>query len=263
MTAPLIAINPLHEDDEPSLRLRTRYVDAVRRAGGLPVVLPTPLDDPASRDAELRAILARMDGVLLTGGDDFHTEPLGLGATHPAAQTTEGTKQAADLALTRLVLELDLPVLGICYGMQCLGLAGGATLHQDVPSALPAAQEHRGGAVHAVRPREGSKLARVLGVEPLPVVSRHHQALRTVPPPWIVSAMDDEMGEDGGPAPVIEAIERSDRRFALGVQWHPEIALPTEHAPRPDQGGTGAPGLELGDALLRALVEAAAAGHRS
>ena len=75
--------------------------------------------------------------------------------------------------------------------------------------------------------------------------------------------MDDEMGEDGGPAPVIEAIERSDRRFALGVQWHPEIALPTEHAPRPDQGGTGAPGLELGDALLRALVEAAAAGPRS
>ena len=137
MTALLIAINPLHEEDEPSPDCAPATSTRSAARAGSRSCSPTPIDDPASRDAELRAILIRMDGVLLTGGDDFHTEPLGLGATHPAAQTTEGTKQAADLALTRLVLELDLPVLGICYGMQCLGLAGGATLHQDVPSPSP------------------------------------------------------------------------------------------------------------------------------
>lgn len=253
MPAPLIAINPLRYEDEPSLRLRSRYVDAVRRAGGLPVVLPLHSEGAANdaRDAEFRDLLSRVDGLVLTGGDDFHAEPLGLGCTHPAADTTESGKQDADLALTRLALELDVPVLGICYGMQCLGLAGGATLVQDVPSQRSRAREHRDSAVHGVRPREGSKLAAILGLEALPVVSRHHQALRTVPPPWIVSAMDDVLPDA---SPVIEAIERPDRRFALGVQWHPEIALPPEHSPA--QGGTG---LEAGDALLRALVEAAAA----
>lgn len=241
MRRPWIAINPLHHGEEPCLRLRMRYMDAVRRAGGVPVVLPAHRGPAGARDAELEELLARVDGVVLTGGDDFGAEALGLGVTHPAAEPTDPVKQAYDLALTRMALARDLPTLGICYGMQCMGLAGGGTLFQDVPSQRPGAREHRAGAVHDVRAEAGSKLAEVVGLGPVAVVSRHHQALRTVPPPWIVSAMDDET--------LIEAIERPDLRFAVGVQWHPEIALP------PAEGATG---LEAGDALFAALVAAAA-----
>ena len=199
------------------IRLRQRYIEAVRRNGGLPIALAPHLGEPADQNAEIDALLDRVDGLLLTGGDDFHAPPLGLGATHPTAEVTPLAKQRFDLALTTRAVERDVPVLGICFGMQCLGLTGGATLLQDVPSQRPTAQEHRNSAVHSVRAREGTKLSQIVGLGPVDVVSRHHQALRTVPPPWIVSALDDEG--------LIEAIEHPERRFAVGVQWHPEISI--------------------------------------
>ena len=106
----------------------------MRRAGGFPLAL-APMLDPDGRTEELEAVLDRVDGLVLTGGDDFMTEGLGLGPTHASAEMTEGSKQAYDLALTRLALERDLPILGICYGLQCLGLAEGATLWQDLLGA--------------------------------------------------------------------------------------------------------------------------------
>ncbi len=246
---PLIAINGLYHAQDPMLRLRQRYVDFVRRAGGIPIVLPALLvpDEPTEEelielDRELGEVLARVDGVVLTGGDDFHAGPLGLGATHPSAEATHLPKQHYDLALTRAALRRDLPTLGICFGMQCLGLTGGATLHQDLPKNLPdgslRALAHADSAIHTVQPKEGTKLANATGLAPFPVVSRHHQALRTVPPPWIVSAMDEEN--------LIEALEHPGHKFAVGVQWHPELApglLPDDPA---------------ADALIRAFVHAAA-----
>ena len=223
---PLIAINGLYHAEDPMLRLRQRYVDFVRRGGGIPVALTAGLlPDDASReeaaelDEELDQLLGRVDGLVLTGGDDFHAGPLGLGATHPSAEVTHLGKQRYDLALTRAALRRDLPTLGICFGMQCLGLSGGATLHQDLPKNLPngalRAVSHAQSAIHTVTAQEGTKLANSAGLAPFPVVSRHHQALRTVPPPWIVSAMDDES--------LIEAIEHPGLKFAVGVQWHPEL----------------------------------------
>ena len=245
---PLIAINGLYHAEDPMLRLRQRYVDFVRRGGGLPVALAAGLlpDDasPAEErelDEELDQVLARVDGLVLTGGDDFHSGPLGLGATHPSAEVTHLGKQLYDLALTRAALRRDLPTLGICFGMQCLGLSGGATLHQDLPKILPdgskRAISHAESAIHTVTAQEGTKLANSSGLAPFPVVSRHHQALRTVPPPWIVSAMDEEN--------LIEAIEHPGLKFAVGVQWHPELGsrlLPEDPA---------------ADALMRAFIEAA------
>jgi hypothetical protein len=113
------------------------------------------------------------------------------------------------------VLAGGVPVLGICYGMQLLGLAEGAGLHQHLPEDRPGARSTR-GVVHAVRAVAGSKLARLLEVDEVAVVSRHHQALSRVELPWRVAALDAEG--------LVEAIEREDHPFAVGVQWHPELA---------------------------------------
>ena len=231
---PLIAVNGTVEAEDPSVRLHPRYADAVLRAGGLPVVIP-PVGGP--RDVE--ALLERVDGLLLTGGADFDTERLGLGATHPAALPTPAAKQDFDFLLARSALESGLPVLGICYGMQLLGLAGGAGLLQHLPEDRPGAREHRGLVEHDVRIATNSKLARTLGVGSVSTLSNHHQALHDVPHPWRVVGVDGEG--------LVEAIERPDRAFALGVQWHPELSPP------------GSPH----DRLFRGLVHAAGAHARA
>ena len=197
--------------DSPALRLRNRYAEAVLAAGGLPVVLP-----PVGGRAELDATLERVDGLVLTGGDDFDTERLGLGPTHPAATPVPTGKQDLDVELARAALERGLPVLGICYGMQLLALVDGADLLQHLPADRPGCQEHAGGALHPVAVLPGTKLAAVLGVERLETVSRHHQAIAEGGSRWRVAARDDEG--------LIEALERPDLPFAIGVQWHPELS---------------------------------------
>lgn len=210
---PLIALNGVLDTTggEPALRLHDRYAQAVLRAGGLPVAIP-----PVGGPRDLERLLERVDGLVLCGGDDFDTERLGLGPTSPEAEVTPASKQDFDLALTRAILMAAKPVLGICYGMQCLGLVGGAGLLQHLPGDRPGSQEHRGGVEHGVRIEPGSKLDGHLGVASLPVISRHHQALTDVPAPWRVCAADAEG--------LIEAIEQPELPFAIGVQWHPELS---------------------------------------
>ncbi|MDP6989895.1 MAG: gamma-glutamyl-gamma-aminobutyrate hydrolase family protein [Planctomycetota bacterium] len=211
---PLIAVNGLLcEDETPRLELALRYGEAVVAAGGLPVAI-----GPVGGAAQLAALLERLDGVLLTGGDDFATERLGLGPTHPCATPTPARKQDWDFQLARAAVARKVPLLGICYGMQVLGLAEGGRMHQHLPEDRPGSLEHTGGVVHPVTAEPGSKLRRLLGVEALDVISRHHQALSAVCAPWRVSARDEEG--------LIEAIEREGHPFAVGVQWHPELSSP-------------------------------------
>ena len=215
-SSPLIAVNGLWADGEkPGLRLHQQYLDPLLRAGATPVGVA-----PKVGSDYLERLLDSVDGVLLTGGDDFETEALGLGPIHPEANPTPTHKQRLDFDLLRLALERELPVLGICYGMQLMGLLGGSRLLQHLPSDRPGCQEHEGGVEHSVRIEPGSKLAQSLKLETdeTLVVSRHHQALADVQSPWIISAQDSEG--------LIEAIEHPSHRFAIGVQWHPELCTP-------------------------------------
>ncbi len=209
---PLVAIDgELVLGQAPAVHLSVRYAEAIERAGGMPLVLP-----PLAAPSFVEDLLDTVDGLLLSGGDDFHAEPLGLGATHPAAKPVPREKQDFDLALVRGALERGVPVLGICYGMQALALAEGAGLHQHLPDDRPDGREHADGVVHPVRVRPGTKLHELLGVASLDVISRHHQALSSAGPHWTVCGEDDEGS--------IEAVERSEHPFAVGVQWHPELA---------------------------------------
>ncbi|MEW6071338.1 MAG: gamma-glutamyl-gamma-aminobutyrate hydrolase family protein [Planctomycetota bacterium] len=224
----IVIVGELLPGDPPRTCLSSRYVEAVERAGGRPLVIPYRPGPGFLADA-----LALADGVLFTGGDDFATEGLGLGPTHPRAHPVPSVKQGADLALARAVLAGGIPVLGICYGMQLLGLAEGAGLFQHLPEDRPGARAHTGGVLHPVALARGTKLQQALGVATIDVISRHHQALSGVGSTWTVAGRDEEG--------LIEAVERSTHPFALGVQWHPEASPP---------GGPN-------DRLFAALVEAA------
>jgi putative glutamine amidotransferase len=184
------------------------YSLTVQAAGGLAVLLP-PDDAVAEQPGELLTLL---DGLLLAGGSDI--DPGSYGA-RPHAETgqTWPERDRFELALAHAALERDMPVLGVCRGMQMLNIALGGTLDQHLADF--ATHRHTPGAFsdHEVRLAEGSLAARVVGGERTAVKSHHHQGI-------------DELGEGlvavGWADGVVEAIELPGKRFALGVLWHPE-----------------------------------------
>jgi putative glutamine amidotransferase len=188
------------------------YADAVQAAGGVALLLP-PDDEVAEHPGEL---LDRLDGLLLAGGRDV--DPLTYGARpHPATDEPMPERDRFELAVASAALERDMPVLGVCRGMQMLNVACGGTLVQHLEGELCARHRHTPGVFsdHDVVLEPGSLAARAAGAERISVRSHHHQAL-------------GELGEElivTGPAPedgLAEAIELPGRRFVLGVLWHPE-----------------------------------------
>jgi putative glutamine amidotransferase len=189
------------------------YADAVARAGGIAVLLAPD----AALTAEPDDLLDRLDGLVLSGGADVDPGAYGA-APHPATGPTVPERDAFELALARRAVERDLPLLGICRGMQVLDVALGGTLHQHLPDVVGHDRHlHTRGAFadHDVRLEPGSLAARAAGEERHPTKSHHHQGVDRVGEGLRVtgwSTLDD----------LPEAVELPGARFALGVQWHPE-----------------------------------------
>jgi putative glutamine amidotransferase len=192
------------------------YLRHVRRAGALPVILPPDPELAADPDAGLDLV----DALLLVGGSDV--DPAHYGAPrHPATDPPVPERDLAELALARAALANDLPLLGICRGMQLLNVALGGTLHQHLPEVLGHSHHHRASVAGdqpgpEVRLVKGSLAARAAGATVLrATASRHHQGLARVADRLRVTGWT----EDGLPV----AVEVPDARFVLGVQWHPEV----------------------------------------
>lgn len=246
MTAPIIAIPCRHDTSGrhhhlPLQGMGQAYLSAVIAAGGIPVLVPLGLDEP-----RLLRALDRADGLLLAGGEDIAPSLFGE-APHPNLGTVDAERDAAEMALARRALDMGLPLLAICRGIQALNVAAGGTLYQDIPSQVPGALKHhcfypeypRDHIAHTVDIAPDSRLAAILGrdgvaLSAVPVNSLHHQAVKALGAGLRVVAQ--------APDGIVEAVEGTGGAWVLAVQWHPEELV----ASRADMR-----------ALFRAFVEAA------
>lgn len=216
MAAPVVALTATTKEIGGLMRVRLNaaYVDAVRAAGMVPIVLP-PLDP-----GEVAPVLDAVAGVILTGGEDV--DPAEYGAARGArTESIHARRDKCEIAVLTLARERKMPTLAICRGIQLANVALGGTLVQDLPTERPSGVDHdqsakRTARVHDVTVDDSSRLARALGASgTIPVNSSHHQALDRVAPGLRVTARS----ADG----VIEGVEwTADDWWMLGVQWHPE-----------------------------------------
>ncbi|HYL31821.1 MAG TPA: gamma-glutamyl-gamma-aminobutyrate hydrolase family protein [Stellaceae bacterium] len=221
MAQPVIGLTLDHEPPggysktHPWYALRENYCEAVAQAGGLSVLLPHEPERAGD-------YLALLDGLIVTGGA-FDVDPALFGATTKHETVSLKTRRTEfELAICNAALAKNLPVLGICGGEQLLNVALGGTLIQHIPdeirNALPHEQPNpRTEPGHTVKIAPNTLLRRVTQLAEMPVNSAHHQAVKDAAPGLIV----DAIAPDG----VIEGIEDPNRRFVLGVQWHPEYRL--------------------------------------
>lgn len=208
---------PSETSPHPKYEIKVAYLEAVTRAGGLPFILPYSDDKPT-----IEAYLDRLSGLVVTGGafdipaELYGEQPKdGLGPLKPH-------RTAFEMALLKAALQRNLPVLGVCGGMQLLNVAMGGTLVQDIKLEVPTAREHqqthdRRQPQHPVEVKDGTALGACVGKGQMMVNSTHHQAVKGLGEKLVVSAVS--------PDGVIEAIELSGPSFALGVQWHPELMI--------------------------------------
>jgi putative glutamine amidotransferase len=186
------------------------YVEALRRSGAIPVVIP-----PQPENAD--AIAESLDGIVLAGGFDCDPELYGE-EPHPSVEPMDRRRQDNDLALARVARDRGIPTLGICLGLQMMNVAAGGSLVQDIDSQMETDIQHDSTPENRVRHdvvvEKGTKLASILGERELNVNSSHHQAINKV--------ADDLKITAHAPDGIVEGLEDPRHPFYVGVQWHPE-----------------------------------------
>jgi len=228
---PLIGITSVYHIDEDNGSVSTvtgfSYVQAVAENGGVPVILPTIMNEEISK-----RYIEELDGLVLVGGDDIPPDAYGQ-QPHETVKIMPKQRYDFENQLIPAWLSTGKPILGVCLGMQFTNVVSGGTLIQDIPTQVGTEVVHR-RKYHNVRFEPDSSLAKLLGKQEAKVYSNHHQAVDKLGKNLKIIAHAD----DG----VIEAAERVDGGFGLFVQWHPEAMKDIAHR----------------DAIYGALVRAAA-----
>ena len=194
------------------------YLEALEASGAAPLLVPV-----TGRESTLRALYRQIDALLLAGGADLDPAHYGQ-QRHPALRRVDSRRDWVELTLTGWALADDMPLLGICRGIQTLNVACGGSLWQDISAQVPACVRHRSRPgepynrlSHAVRVEPGSRLALILGDPELEVNSLHHQGIRDVGAGLRVTAR--------APDGLAEGLERDGDGWVVAVQWHPEWLL--------------------------------------
>lgn len=215
--SPIIGITTYGRKKDDNYYLPGAYLDAVRTAGGFPILL-SPGEKNVGR------IQGLVDGLIFAGGGDIEPTIYG-GNSHSTIVECDPDRDEFELALAKEVLQNSTPTLGICRGSQLLNVAIGGKLIENIPDEIGDSILHRLNdgkpSEHQVQIEPGSRLAEIMGSNEVNVKSQHHQGMRTVPEVWRVSAR--------APDGVIEALEHKTHPWMLAVLWHPEMSPEDPH----------------------------------
>lgn len=209
---PVIGIFPSYNEETKQVFLDDYYIDELLDSGAIPYIIPV------TKDLEtLTQILDTIDGLLLSGGVDIDPKYYGEENTGKSVEISSAMDESEQI-LIKLAMEADLPILGICRGMQSLNVFCGGTLIQDIPSERGVSVVHRldkpETAFHNITVEKDSPLSETIGFGTHRINSYHHQAVKKLSPEFSACAF----AEDG----IVEAIYHKNKKFILGVQWHPE-----------------------------------------
>ncbi|MFQ5995656.1 MAG: gamma-glutamyl-gamma-aminobutyrate hydrolase family protein [Acidiferrobacterales bacterium] len=209
--APLIGVMTYARNEENKFELPAAYTDAVRRAGGIPVLVP-------HGEPQWQAFLEHVHGLVFTGGGDIDPKHYD-GRQHETIYMVDRERDMSELTFGRAAIERGIPTLGICRGAQILNVTMGGTLFEHLPEAVGDTTPHRAPprepTHHTVTIEANSRLATVIHDLEFSCVSWHHQGLRDVADGLNIVAH--------APDGAIEAVEMRDHPWLIGVQWHPEI----------------------------------------
>ena len=216
---PVVGLIPLWDNEKESLWMLPGYMDGIREAGGIPLMLPL-----TENEEELRQLVRLVDGILFTGGHDVSPEMYGEQPLNDGVICCHRRDDMERIVL-RMAMEEHKAVLGICRGIQFINAALGGNLYQDLQIQYSTKTEHHqtppyDKPVHKVKLAEGTPLQQLLKVEELSVNSYHHQAVRTLAPGLSIMAIS----EDG----LIEGVYKEDESFFWAIQWHPEFSYRTD-----------------------------------